>query len=234
MRRVSIEPKDIKGPNATMKQIVAELCKICNTRRPRRYCLGVEGGICAICCGTEREVTVSCPYECSYLRDGRDHEKKPAPGPLTHPEVEITDNFMQRNEILLMICTQLWWQVSKDRAGVLDHDLIEAMTSFIQTLKTAASSGLIVSDRPENSIAAGLLEHFTAKFVEWRAEVEKRAVAESIPGPMIRDGNVLKMMVFLERTAIALGNGRPRCRAFYHTLQGWNERLTTGPVPPPQ
>ena len=213
---------------------MAELCKICNTRRPRRYCLGVEGDICAVCCGTEREVTVSCPYECSFLRDGRDHEKKPSPAPLTHPEVEITDNFMQRNEILLMICTQLWWAVAKDQAGVLDRDVVEAMSAFIQTLKTEASSGLIVSARPENAIAAGLLESFTAKFSEWRADVEQRGAAQNIPGPMIRDGNVLKMMVFLERTAIALDNGRPRCRAFYDMLRGWNANLTSGNVPAPQ
>ena len=43
-------------------------CAICETRRPRRYCPGVRGEICAICCGTAREVTVDCPLDCPYLR----------------------------------------------------------------------------------------------------------------------------------------------------------------------
>lgn len=211
---------------------MADLCKICNTRRPRRYCLGVEGDICAVCCGTEREVTVSCPYECDYLRDGRQHEKRPEQGPLTHPEIEVTDQFMARNEILLMICTQLWWDVAKARDGVRDRDLIEAMSSYIQKLKTESTSGLILTGQPENAIAAGLLESFSAKFHEWREDVERRAVEKNMPGRMILDSNVIKMMVFLERMAIAMDNGRPRCRAFYDTLRGWNDRVALNAAAP--
>lgn len=215
------------------KSNVAELCKICNTRRPRRYCLGVDGDICAVCCGTEREVTVTCPYECDFLRDGRQHEKRPPPGKMTHPEIEITDNFMERNEIVLMICTQLWWQVAKEREGVLDRDILDAIGAFIQAAKTAESSGLIVASRPENMIAAGMLESFNIKLAEWREDVEQRGVQQKMQGPLIRDGAVLKMQVFMERTALSLTNGRPRCRAFLDTLRTWNERVVANAAAAP-
>ena len=54
-------------------------CAICHTRRPRRYCPGVRGHICPVCCGTERENTVSCPLDCPYLREARVREKERIP-----------------------------------------------------------------------------------------------------------------------------------------------------------
>lgn len=208
-------------------ETVAELCKICNTRRPRRYCLGVEGDICAICCGTEREVTVSCPSECEYLQQARRLEKGPsAPDPTLHPEVQITENFMARHEILLLICTQLWWRVAKERAGVLDSDLREALAAVVKTMQTASGSGLIYTSRPDNAIAAALQEGFNEKFAEWRNEIEQRALAEGMTEKMVRDGDVLKMLIFLQRLAASVNNGRPRCRAFYDLLAGWNDRVS--------
>ena len=50
-------------------------CAICQIRRPRRFCPGVRGDICSLCCGTEREVTVNCPLDCEYLQEARKHEK---------------------------------------------------------------------------------------------------------------------------------------------------------------
>ena len=46
-------------------------CRICDTRKPRRYCPGVTGDICSICCGNEREVTVDCPLDCPFLVEAR-------------------------------------------------------------------------------------------------------------------------------------------------------------------
>ena len=190
----------------------------------------MEGDICAVCCGTSREATVTCPFECDYLREARLHDK-PAAGPLLHKEVEITENFMARNEILLLICTQLWWRVAQDREGVLDSDVREALAAVVRQRKTASTSGLIYTERPRNAIAAGLQQGFEAKFAEWRAEIEARAVAEGLEGEMVREGDVLKMLIFLERLAASMENGRPRCRAFVDTLRGWNARVAPAGAP---
>ena len=45
------------------------LCAICGVRKARRFCPGVRGNICTLCCGTEREVTVDCPLDCEYLQE---------------------------------------------------------------------------------------------------------------------------------------------------------------------
>ena len=62
---------------------VSTLCKLCEKKRARRYCPGVSGEICPICCGTERENTIDCPSECEYLQEARLREK---PIPLTEAE----------------------------------------------------------------------------------------------------------------------------------------------------
>ena len=42
-------------------------CPICGKRRPERFCPAKCEKICAICCGTEREVALDCPSDCSFL-----------------------------------------------------------------------------------------------------------------------------------------------------------------------
>src|SRR3954471_4478191 len=79
-------------------------CAICETRRPRRYCPGVRGDICSICCGTEREVTVSCPFECEYLQEARERERLPEFDHTTVPnkDIKVTDKFLADNEPLVL------------------------------------------------------------------------------------------------------------------------------------
>jgi len=42
-------------------------CPICEKRKSARFCPAKGEKICAVCCGTEREVTIDCPSDCSYL-----------------------------------------------------------------------------------------------------------------------------------------------------------------------
>src|SRR5437899_10325772 len=88
----------------TMEILPVVTCKICQTRRPRRYCPGVEGDICSICCGTEREVTISCPLECEHLRESRLREKMPDVNPDNFPnrDVRITEQFLSEHEPLVL------------------------------------------------------------------------------------------------------------------------------------
>src|SRR3954454_22028298 len=79
-------------------------CAICETRRPRRFCPGVRGNICSVCCGTEREMTVDCPLDCEFLREARRHEKlEPInPDALPNAEIQLSHKFLEENEHLLI------------------------------------------------------------------------------------------------------------------------------------
>src|SRR5207302_11165761 len=47
--------------------LVSGSCAICQKRKASRFCPAKAEKICAVCCGTEREVTIDCPADCAYL-----------------------------------------------------------------------------------------------------------------------------------------------------------------------
>ena len=79
-------------------------CAICHVRRPKRFCPGVRGDICTMCCGTEREVTVDCPLDCVYLREAHRHEKITPTDPHDFPnqDIRVTEEFLRDHEQLLL------------------------------------------------------------------------------------------------------------------------------------
>ena len=84
----------------------AVLCKICGKRRARRACPAVHGDICTICCGSEREVSLSCPLECEWLQEAHRHEK-PVPiaeNQLANTDIVVSDEFIRDHEELLLFC----------------------------------------------------------------------------------------------------------------------------------
>ncbi len=188
-------------------------CKICLTRRPRRYCPGVEGDICPICCGTEREVTVNCPLECPYLKEARSREKHPDVDPRQFPnaDIRVTEDFLRRNEPVLIMIAGALAKASIETRSVLDNDAREALDSLVRTYRTL-QSGLYYESRPDNVLAAGLQRDVQASI----ADLRKRATEA---GAAIRDADLLGVLVFLQRLEIQHNNGRPKGRAFIHFLQ---------------
>ncbi len=70
-----------------------QICPICEKRRAERYCPAKGEKICAIDCGTEREVSIDCPSDCAYLiaahRWEQTHPKPLAESEVPFPEVSF-------------------------------------------------------------------------------------------------------------------------------------------------
>src|SRR6476620_4402243 len=130
-------------------------CVICHVRKPRRYCPGVTGDICTVCCGTERENTVSCPLECPYLREARAREREPDVDPREFPnqDIKVEEDFLRRNEPLLIYVAGGLANAALETEGAIDTDVREAIDSLIRTYRTL-QSGLVYEARPDNPIAA--------------------------------------------------------------------------------
>ncbi len=188
-------------------------CKICEVRRPRRYCPGVGGDICPLCCGNEREVTVNCPLDCVYLREARSREKLPDVDPRTFPnaDIKISEDFLRRNEALLITTAAALARASLDTDGAVDTDTREALDSMIRTYRTL-QSGLYYESRPDNILAASV-QSGVKEAIE---QLQQRATES---GLTIRDAEVLGVLAFLQRLGIQHSNGRPKGRAFIHFLQ---------------
>jgi hypothetical protein len=190
-----------------------QLCKICQVRRPRRYCPGVSGDICPLCCGNEREVTVNCPLDCVYLREARSRERLPEVDPkqFPNPDVRISEDFLRKNEPLLIAIAGAVARASLQTGGVVDSDTREALDSMIRTYRTL-QSGLYYESRPDNVLAASVQR-------DVKQAVEELQQQATEAGATIRDGDILGVLVFLQRLGIQHANGRPKGRAFIHFLQ---------------
>jgi hypothetical protein len=190
------------------------LCKICQKRRARRSCPAVHGDICTLCCGTEREVSLSCPLECEYLREAHQHEK-----PLTIDEnqpsnldIAVDEEFIREHEELLLFCVYALVQAATRTAGAIDTDVIAALAALIQTYRTL-ESGLFYESRPENLVAAAVQRSFAASLADYE---KQRAERESLRP--LRNSEVLAILVFLHRIGQQNQNGRPRGRMFLDLL----------------
>jgi hypothetical protein len=189
-------------------------CAICSTRRFRRSCSGLGKGICAQCCGASREVTVSCPLDCPYLRDARQHERPPEPdlAKLPNQDVEITESFAARNSGLFNFLCAVILKHSAGLQGLVDNDLREALDSLARTYRTL-ESGLIYETRPANLVAAELQQRLHAELEGFRKHVKEDAGMETV-----RDADVLGALVMLQRMEFGRNNGRQRGRAFIDFL----------------
>jgi hypothetical protein len=182
-------------------------------RRPRRYCPGVQGEICPICCGTQREVTVDCPLDCSYLIEARLREKPPEVDPRNFPnaDIHVTEDFLRRNEALLILAAAAFAQSAVATHGAIDSDVRESLDSLVRTYR-ASQSGLYYENQPANILAAQIQRDVQQRV----ADLRKRAADA---GASIRDADILGVMAFLQRLEIQHNNGRPKGRAFIHFLQ---------------
>jgi hypothetical protein len=190
-------------------------CKICETRKPRRYCPGVAGDICSICCGSEREVTVSCPLDCPYLVEARLHEKarQQEPQGLPHADVRVTEEFLRDHEPLLIFLGATLLEASLDTRGIVDSDVRDALDALIRTYRTL-QTGLYYETLPSNLLAAEIHQR-----IQEAIEKLRRELSEEGSRP-IRDAEILGMLVFLYRVAVHQDNGRPRGRAFIDYMRG--------------
>src|SRR5690348_14886480 len=116
-------------------------CAICEIRRPKRFCPGINAEICTLCCGNEREVTVSCPLECEFLQEARRHEKPVEldPAQLPNRDIQVPEKFLREHEDLLAFLGQALAQASFGTPGTADPDVREALEALIRTYRTLQS-----------------------------------------------------------------------------------------------
>src|ERR1039457_5817059 len=130
---------------------------ICETRRPRRFCPGVRGDICTVCCGAEREVTVNCPLDCEFLLEARKHDRVEPFNPevLPNPDIRLSRKDLQDNEDLLLFLVRALVAAAMGTSGAVDLDVREALEALIRTYRTL-QNGVYYESVPENSLAANI------------------------------------------------------------------------------
>jgi hypothetical protein len=191
-------------------------CKLCEKRRARRHCPGVEGEICAQCCGSARENTIDCPVSCEYLREARFHEQPPAipDDQVSNKDIRLSETFLREMEPLVYTLA-LALKRAIESGNAVDFDAREALDAEIRTYRTL-QTGLIYETRPANPYAVAIQQKLREAVEELRKEL-----AEQQGMHMLRDADVLGVLVFLQRLEMQYNNGRPRGRAFQDFLAGY-------------
>ncbi len=197
-------------------------CVVCGIRKAKRQCPGVNGQICAICCGREREESIDCPLGCEYLEEAHKHERIAELDPSTLPnqDIRVPEEFVEEHEWLLVLLSSAVVDGALQAAATTDYDIRAGLESLIGTYR-ALQSGLIIEARPANPFAANIVDAVRARVEEIR---ERMAAAPpetevEVAAPMrLPDATVLAIVVFLQRLEYSNNNGRKRSRAFLDFL----------------
>jgi len=192
-------------------------CPICEKRKAARFCPAKGEKICAVCCGTEREITIDCPADCAYLVSAHRYEDEhqrslPADTPLL--EEKIPQDIVHTHQQLMAAMAFSIAKFCAAQPAATDPDVLAALQSLAQTYKTL-SSGILYEKRPDAPVPRELYVALVV-FVD---EVRKQQ-AERATGPRLKDSEVFFLLVFLYRMGLLRTNGRARSRRFIEFLRG--------------
>jgi hypothetical protein len=162
--------------------------------------------------------------DCPYLQEARRHEKPTAhEGDPPDQDIRVTEQFLRKNEEALALVGAVLARSAVETHGAVDSDLRDALQALVRTYRTL-QSGVYYESRPDNSVANAIF----GKVQEGIADFRKRA-HEELGISVIRDADILGLLVFLERLERDQNNGRPRGRAFIDFLRGFSTPAADSP-----
>ena len=192
-------------------------CPICEKRKAVRFCPAKGEKICAVCCGTEREVSIDCPSDCSYLIAAHRYEdlhqrELPADTPLL--DVKVSQDLIYAHQNLLSGIAFTAAKFSAAHPATTDPDLLAALQTLAETYKTLGSG--IYYEKPPDAPVSRELYAALAQFLD----EAKQQSAERPGSPAAKDSEIFSLLVFLYRMGLLRTNGRPRARRYVEFLRG--------------
>jgi hypothetical protein len=192
-------------------------CPICLRRPEKRFCPAKGERICAVCCGTEREVTIDCPADCEHLVAARrweaEHRKPLPPAEVPYPDTRFPAELVHRHRPLVSGLGLTLLHYAHETRDVVDADALAAFAALAEALRTLAA-GIYFERPPEAGHARALYDRLAAFLREAR---ERQAQEPGLAA--LGDTDAFHLAVFLLRIARMETNGRPRSRAFLDFLR---------------
>jgi hypothetical protein len=191
-------------------------CPICQKRKAGRFCPAKAEKICAVCCGTEREITIDCPPDCAYLLSAHRYEDQhprtlPADTPLL--DVRIPSDTVHAHGQLLSALAFTIAKCCANQPSATDTDVLAALRALAETYKTLLS-GIVYEQRPAIPVQREIYDALSA-FLQ---EAKQRAAQPSYTA--VKDSDTFPLLVFLFRMGLLRTNGRSRSRRFIEFLRG--------------
>jgi hypothetical protein len=192
-------------------------CPICDKRKAARFCPAKGEKICAVCCGTEREVTIDCPSDCSFLVSAHryeDEHRRSLPADTLLLDEKIPQDIVYTHQQLMAALAFSIAKFCTVQPAAVDADVLTAIQALAQTYKTL-SSGIIYEKPPD----ALLPRELYAALIALLSELKKQQ-AEHASSAGLKDSELFYLLVFLYRMGLLRTNGRPRSRRFIEFLRG--------------
>jgi hypothetical protein len=192
-------------------------CPICEKRKAARFCPAKGEKICAVCCGTEREVTIDCPSDCSFLVSAHryeDEHRRSLPADTLLLDEKIPQDIVYTHQQLMAALAFSIAKFCAVQPAAVDADVLAAIQALAQTYKTL-SSGIIYEKPPD----ALLPRELYAALIALLSELKKQR-AEHASSAGLKDSELSYLLVFLYRMGLLRTNGRPRSRRFIEFLRG--------------
>jgi hypothetical protein len=188
-------------------------CPLCSERSGKRYCPAKSTQICAVCCGTKREVEIDCPSSCPYLQASRSYEaEKRTPDPQLAAKIQkYDDHFLHRYSQVLDIISRSVVEERLTSPWLVDNDVIEVYKSLGATMKTL-SSGIYYESLPEGPARISLfrrLKSLLDQLMQPAASADRQALKVS---------EALDVLDFLTFAAEMNSSIRPRGRRYLDWL----------------
>jgi hypothetical protein len=188
-------------------------CPLCSDRSGKRYCPAKTDQICAVCCGTKREVEIDCPSSCPHLIAGRSYEaEKRIPDPELVQKVEkYSNDFVYRYAPILDEISRSVVEERFQSPWLVDNDVIDVYKSLSSTMKTL-SSGIYYETLPEGSVRISLFRRIKAKLDELMqpsASADKR---------ILKVTEAVDVLDFLTVAVQANSSVRPKSRRYLDWL----------------
>lgn len=191
-------------------------CPICQKRPPKRYCPAKADNICAVCCGTEREVTIDCPSDCSYLVASRkyDLERREVDwSKVPFADTKIPASFIAAHEKLVLALSYAICVHAHENRPLVDADVDASLLALVESYRTL-SSGIYYEKPPDFRIQRELYDRLKAAIEDF-----KKAEAQRVGATSMRDGEIRDALIFLAQIGATRTNGRPKGRAYLDFLR---------------
>ena len=192
------------------------LCPICEKRKPARFCPAKGEKICAVCCGTEREVSLDCPADCAYLVAAHRYEEEhPRAVAADAPFVEerLPADFVYTHQRLLGVIAFTIAKACAAQPTATDPDVLAAVRALAESYRTLIS-GIYYEKTPDLPVQR---EIYVA-LRDFLNEAKQKASEAGAGAP--KDSEIFATLVFVFRMGLLRSNRRPRSERFIEFLRG--------------
>src|SRR5258708_23620202 len=182
-------------------------CPICEKRKGARFCPAKGETICAVCCGTGREVTIDCTPDCPHLIAAHRYEDEhPHSLPADTPLLDVnlpSDVVHTQQQLMAAFAFTIAKFCTADRDAT-DSDVLPRVQALAETYKTLRS-GIYYENPPDARLPRELYAALTGFIAEL-----KRPQPERSNSSALKDADIFYLPALLNRKGLLPTNSSPR------------------------